>query len=252
MMSRREILSISLLTASAIAGLVQNLYIAVPLLAIGIAARAKRKAAGQDRINTDTYNFLNGLAKELDKSGNLGRSAELACGSDYLFSNSLRRALKRYQETSDAETSFKALDEFHSAFLSEAALLIAKGLHTGKDVSSQLNDLVERLEERQRTTLKVVGIASNAFSINRIGSAVFFPLFAGIGINIIGFAGTMGGNSIDTTGITAIMLGYIAISNFINARYDGKTVSRITENFAMYSSIGVILFRLSSVLAFGI
>ena len=167
----------------------------------------------------------------------------------YGFSSELAIGLKRYCAGEPPSSSFSALRQLGHRDLNLAIDILEDCLQNGTDPVNRLKRVVGRMEQTKASSLRVLGQMNNAIYINKLGSALFFPLFCGMGIQML-LASPTGPSMQGAADQIAILLtGFIIISNYI---CNALTDPRFTEGFAWFmglSSIGVLVFRLSSVLA---
>ncbi len=201
-----------------------------------------------ENIEQDLLGFLNVLIKEYSKTRNLLPALKKASEGSYRFSEMLETSIARY------ESGMSAYDSFAKskcpAPLNETMLAVAAGLENGTDSLHSLKDLRKRLEERLDYKLRTSGAMDNAFSINKLGGMVFFPLFAGVSLDIMKFATTMSGQlQNDSLSRLGVVFGaYILITNYINSRYDKGIQSnrQALAKTALCSMVGIALFVASA------
>jgi hypothetical protein len=97
--------------------------------------------------------------------------------------------------------------------------------------------------------MKSLGSSLNANSIVMLGSVLFFPAFAGIGMQIAGFASASQGLAAVKAGaLAAVFVFYIIQTNMVNFRYQRGDPMKL-EKAALFSAIGILIFKASSMLS---
>ncbi len=230
----------------------QLLFVSLPASAAGILLGKSRRAESANRITEyrDLENALESLTCRYRESGNLLLALKDVSSSRYAFSEELDRAIGMYSAGNDPS----AFDCFgrRSELTREFANIVANGLGTGENVAAHLDGLLDRVRSMQERLGKGIGIVSNTVSVNGMGSALFFPLFAGVSIDIIKFAGALSTQQ-QAGGITSelivMFVSYILVSNYINVRFGPRLLSSLQPSRLLTMiAIGLVAFRLSALL----
>lgn len=233
-------------------------YFIVSLAALGIGVIAfKRRLTikkGIDQIDFDTIQFLDALLNVYSKSKNLYASLETTSNGSYAFSDTLRTSLIEYRDGVQVKTAFDDIGNYGSVCLNEAFIAICHGLTTGDDIGPALASIRESAREKDAYRLKTLGALENVFIINRLGGVVFFPLFAGISLDIIKFTSSYGGNAnAGIFGPFVIFAAYIVITNYSNSLFNKRLRGRqLLASVSLFAAIGIFLFTLTSNLAFAL
>jgi hypothetical protein len=78
-----------------------------------------------------------------------------------------------------------------------------------------------------------------------LGSVIFFPMFAGVSINIMAFAaGTIA--TFSYSWVVPVILFYIVVSNVIGFEYSGETPTNFAKMGFLSASSGLLVFRIVS------
>ncbi|MCW6160307.1 MAG: hypothetical protein LVQ95_04445 [Candidatus Micrarchaeales archaeon] len=252
---RWNLLCSLLFIASAAFSITGYFAVSIASLCLGFVIFKKRLASGKSisQPDSDTISFLNVLISEYSKSKNLILSLETASKGGYVFSGNLMKAIARLRDGMPAGPALSGLKIYNSVYLNEMIDVIGIGLETGCDIEPALDAIRESAKERDSYRLKTLGAMENAITISQMGGAVFFPLFAGISLDIIRFTNTMN-NQVQNAGITslfAVFAGYLIITNYSNSisskAHSGRHVLTMAS---LLTAVGMFLFTLTSNLAF--
>jgi hypothetical protein len=104
----------------------------------------------------------------------------------------------------------------------------------------------EEMKNEDAFMLKSHGAISNSSFITSVGTAFFFPVFAGIGINVIGFANSgINGRWYEAIMLTAIS--YIVLANYIG-HYKKESKERSGIYASLFAIVGITVLRLSAMI----
>ena len=230
----------------------QLLFVSLPAAAAGVLLGKAHHGSAANRITEyrDLENALESLTGRYRETGNLPLALKGVSPSGYAFSGELNRAINAFSVGHDP-AAFEGFDRY-SGLTREFANILEKGLSTGENVTAHLDELLGRVRSVQERLGKGIGIVSNTVSVNGMGSALFFPLFAGVSIDIIKFAGALAtqqqSGSI-TTELIAMFVSYILISNYINARFGPRQLSSPQLSMVLATAaMGLVAFRLAALL----
>lgn len=246
---------IMLCTASIAASLLGSLAIsALPLAAAAaLAARRRQMSAPRMKLEIEAVGFAEDLTSSYSKGGNMYVSLRQAAAGGRVFSGSLSRAVREYALGTGSPVSLGMMSAYGSRFLSDFCAVVRSGLSEGCDVTAGLEAELLRGREALSRMVRSEGRVGGFVSISRLGSSVFFPAFAGIGLGIMGFSGLSGSAAqINYASIAVVMFAYIIVSNWIvslaSARNACSAVD-IVSHAALYTAIGTLVFKASSALA---
>ncbi len=127
--------------------------------------------------------------------------------------------------------------------------ILALGLRSGSDISSNLRSFVSNLEAEMESKNRMMRNSLNMDVLSRIGIAFFVPLFGGIGASIIGASGSiMGSNmSLLKQSFEATLVIYITVMSYVmnSFRPSGRPGNAIIGSIQS-AAIGSAIMRLSS------
>jgi hypothetical protein len=169
----------------------------------------------------------------------------------YWFANALSIGLKRYLTGQPPKSSFNEVKMFGYEDLNAAMDIIEDSLQNGTDPTQRLRRVASRMEQRRASGLRILGQLNNAIYINKLGSAFFFPLFCGMSIQMLLASPTGASTPTVVGGITILLIGFIIISNYISNVFVDPKFSEGVVWFIGLSSVGVLVFKISSALALG-
>lgn len=245
-------LCIATSSLSAAAALLLNAYTGAALAALSsllFIALARSRGAGTGRADRDSVqlagNLIDNYTDGCDTIGLLQRS--LSPG--FVFCPEMNRAISAYAVQGDARLSFSALLASDSGVLRELSSAVVQRLDGGADMLGPLRDIRRRASSENRYRLKSLGSSLNANSVVMLGSVLFFPAFAGIGLQIARFAGaSQGFAAVKAGALAAVFAFYIVQTNLINFRYLRGDSMRL-EKSALSAAIGILVFKVSSMLS---
>lgn len=248
-----DVLSVLACAAAAVLALMYGFMAALFPMALAILLY---KAAGQSRggqvSGQSLESYLRILLSEYKVSKRLAESVERSSGIGFSFSKELRAGITRYRNGLRASAAFSRLLASPDRRMHELASIIADGLDSGIDSTPALSGLYYRLSSSNSNGLRDIGKKESAFFVSRMGSALFFPVFAGISTDIIKFSYSVnaGLGTEFLQGVTIVLLGYMLITNITNARFGAPATGlRRLAGASVYSAFALLLFQLSSYLA---
>ncbi len=188
------------------------------------------------------------VVRIVDKKGHCGRILDMVRGAvnaDTKLGRALISAIERYEASGNADdicceetarSSRFAMMLRDSVRRNDSAMFICEAKRFG-----------DEMREEDTLYLKSHGAISNSSFITGMGAAFFFPIFAGIGINVIRFSNS----GIPEGWYEAVML--TAICYIIFANYIGQYRKESKVKSSMYASlfaiVGITALRLSATLA---
>lgn len=164
----------------------------------------------------------------------------LSINRNWLVCGSINKGLDVYQMSGDI-SSFDVVNRSNSKRFGMVILLIKKCIVSRACLYPDLINLKEIFLKEDTYNLKNYGLVKNGLLIVNLGTLIFFPVFAGIGFNVIKFAG-LKLNNLDSYFILLIISTYLIIANYINFRYSKS------ENLIRIFNIGIASFTALSVL----
>ena len=231
---------------------VQLLPVSLAASAAGMAmSRLFRSNANRIVEYRDLENMLESLIRQYTESGNLLLSLKNVSSGKYAFSADLNGAISLYNAGKGTGLAFGKL-RTHPSLTGEFSNIVEKGLDSGENVGAQLAELLSRVKTKRKRIDKGIGMVSNTTSVNSMGTALFFPLFAGVSLDIIKFAGyvTTPQNSGMVNGLILMFISYILVSNYVTTAFGPRSVSGAppSSRFLSMSAVGIIAFRIASLL----
>lgn len=164
----------------------------------------------------------------------------LSINRNWLIYDRINKSLDTYQLSGNIN-SFDILNKFNSKRLRIVILLIKKCIVSRGSLHQDLIELKEIFSKQDIYDLKNYGLVKNGLLVVNLGTLVFFPIFAGIGFNVIKFAGFKL-NSLNSEIILLIISTYLILTNYINFRYSKSEI--LTRLF----DIGITSFTALSIL----
>ncbi len=130
---------------------------------------------------------------------------------------------------------------------SELLRIVGSALHTGSDVSSELDALLHAVSYENRKRIGSIGAVRNAMWVNSASSFVFFPAFSGISLGIIKFSSFIGQGtgSINPNAMIIAFTGYIALAGIVEYSASRRSVLAA----AFFFSLGVTILLLSAMVS---
>lgn len=167
------------------------------------------------------------------------------------FYDRLIDAIRAYRLSGDAHDSFSALLSSDSAYLRAVIGIVVNGLDTGSDILLPLKEQTQLMKAELSLKDRAAGSASGAAAIIRFGTVLFLPIFAGISMDILRFAGTINSavSSVSPEGFALIMSLFIAVSNAINFRHSSSGAIEKAAKSAVSAAVGITVFKIASAFA---
>ncbi len=174
-----------------------------------------------------------------------------------LVSISIKREWRIYERVNTAIDEYKAsasLDVFDrllkdgSRKIRLIAILISRSVRDNGNFYEDLSGLAELFSKQNRYKMKSYGVVKNGSAVVNMGTMLFFPLFAGIGLNIINFAGLKLGIVYSSAVSSAVIL-YLLFASLINSRYSRDNIydKLAFASFSLF--VALTVFRTTSILS---
>jgi hypothetical protein len=171
--------------------------------------------------------FLSHLVSTYSDRKNMRDALIASTGVDYgPLTPELLRSMRIYEATSDVDQAFWRLKNFKNRYVTRTFDIISFAMETGVDIVETLNmltgDIQQNIEARDdknsRTGLSVWMVFAS--------SALFYPLFAGVGFTIMTVLETLLGAQLyspkDKSLLLFTLICYMLIGVFIDAAYIGQ------------------------------
>ena len=251
--TRREAAGAALASAfmvSAICSVYHYIYAAAALLAAGLLInvwQSLRIAAPWKRIERDAIAFLDNLAMHANE-GVLETRVLKSLSKNFVFYNDFRDALAEYHISGDAPHAFERLRKYRHRYFEAAVLLIGESLESGNDVSYALESLRIECQEHNALRRKHDGEMVNFRSLQMMGSVFFFPVFAGLSMNVLRMS-TAHITAMEFGTFAVVVLLYVLIVNFIAPLFSERGVSARIASISMRIAIASLVLELSNIAA---
>jgi hypothetical protein len=243
-----RIKDISVILLALLAGAFAILNMLVPSafsLALAVGTFLIFRGKGRDEISMerDVAELLNG-ALSCDSHSPTIEMIRSANKERYPFYADLKNAVDFYR-ISGSTSSFSDLERYGSRPLSKLSGIVSYGLENSQDVRPSLSRLRDKLERSGRSKSRLFAQIKSARSVSQLGSVIFFPMFAGVSVNIMAFAaGTI--TSFSYSWLVPIILFYIIVSNVIGFEYSGEASVNFAKMGSLSASSGLLVFRIVS------
>lgn len=167
------------------------------------------------------------------------------------FYDSLVSAIRVYKLSGDAAASFSELAKSRSEYLRSATDIMLNGLDNGADILAPMSELKQRMEADLSIRERTAGSSSGASAIIRFGSILFLPVFAGISLDILGFASTVNSavSAISSAGFTLILALFIAAANTANFSHGASPLLEKAAKSAASSAAAIAVFKVAAIFA---
>jgi hypothetical protein len=237
---------------SSAATLLLNAYAGAALAAlssIALFALVRGSGSGTGRLDRDAMQMAGNLIDNYSDSADTLMILRRSLSPGFAFCAEMNRAISAYAMQGDARVSFSKLLSSNSSTLREISSAVVQRLDSGAEMLAPLKDIKRRASQENEYRMKSLGSSLNANSVVMLGSVLFFPAFAGIGMQISSFAGaSQGFAAVKAGALAAVFVFYIIQSNLANSKYQRGDPVRY-EKFALFSAIGILVFKTSSMLS---
>lgn len=218
---------------------------AIPLAALlgyaWLTSRQKRQRHAAT-VDSETLALAEAILERIDAgmplANAIGSGIDAACP----FGEDVRAALLRYRQSGGA-TAFRSMDAGGSARLPKLASILASALKSGADASPMLASLCEDFRREDSYRLRSLGSTGNYVTVMRMGTAVFFPMFAGVSINIIGFAhSSITGAASASMQLVGVFAAYSVAANYVGMGPRASLKDRIS-GAAFFGGIAIMVME---------
>ena len=236
---------------SVAASLLLNAYAGIAFAALSslcFLLLYRSSGSGASRREIESMQFVGNIIDNYTEQTSTLKLIEMSLSNELWFRKDMEEAVSRYRMHGDAGSAFSKLLSSDTTALREATAAIVQGLDSGTGMLGPLKEIKRRIGAERRYALKAMGGTLNADSVSRLGSALFFPAFAGISLQIVRFTDAgQGFSSAKAWVLMATFAFYIISANMINFRYSRGPM--IAEKSALSCAIGIIVFKASSMLS---
>jgi hypothetical protein len=215
------------------------------------AAAARSRGTGSGAVERDALRFIDNMLENYSDSMNTLALLERSLNSRFAFCKDVQDAIRKYALSSNARQAFSALLGYESYALRGIASAVIGRLDEGAELRMQLVEVRRHVMQRNRKELKSSGTLGSALSITRMGSVLFFPIFAGISVNIMQFtAGMRNAGHPSAAALIAVFAFCIAYLNLLNSKYSVReSVMSRTKKSALSCAVAIFVFKVTSVLS---
>ncbi len=230
--------------ASLAAAAFAPLYLSLPMLGawvsiILISKRMRGKVDDDAEVRLIVERIIN-LGHERRVIDILGDATEGTLG----FGKQLMESVRSYSLSGDLEKIVSG----NGNWKKESLAGVVKSALVNNDRSTfmlEIEELYAQIKMSDNLALKNHGAVSNSSFITSMGTSFFFPLFAGIGLNVMNFANS--GISLKWEGAVEVAaLSYIVLASYIAHSKKGLKNGAI---YACFSSLlGITVFRIAALL----
>ncbi len=203
----------------------------------------------KNKINENDYEFLSNLIYRYNLNHNKLQLISSSLNKKFYFYNQIILSIKLYKKSLNAENSFSNLFEsFGSFYFKQIINLIIQNLDENIDIYFSLIEVKKQLDKEIKYMSKISGNLHSSISMIQLGSVIFFPIFAGISMNILEFTSKMNNINFNFENFSILFVFYIIIINIINFRYKNEEKISKISNIFFFSSFSIILFKISSII----
>lgn len=195
------------------------------------------------KVDSEARAMADALLLHLQRNVPLANAVGRSLSADFVFSAAAREALLRYLQSGTAD-AFRSIDAAGSKRLAELFSVIASSLESGSDSRHTLAKLCESFAQEDAYRLRSLGSTGNYSSIIRLGTSVFFPMFAGVSINIMSFAHSSlaGAPPAGSAQLLAIFAVYAVAANYLGTSARAGLKDRLTAA-AVFGSIAIMVLK---------
>jgi hypothetical protein len=223
----------------------------IALLALSIAVISTlsylRSRKGNGKAALDAVQFISNLSMNSRYQKSTLAVLKKSVNPAFVFYPELSRAIDTYRYSSSTKGISALASKYNVGALSEAFGIIVDSLENGSDMHLPITELKQKIYAVNGKRLSNAKMQSMG-SIVKLGAMVFFPLFAGISLEITRITSVIGGAAeINTAALSIILMLYIASVNNSIVKYSVSKGSALSV--ASYSSLQIaaalLIFRLS-------
>ncbi|MEM0201611.1 MAG: hypothetical protein QXR73_00325 [Candidatus Micrarchaeaceae archaeon] len=192
-------------------------WIAIPLLILAMVMHSASKAgvvSGWKSSPTDTISILQSIAKSPQNTSYSKVSRSITPG--FRHRNMVNSAMKRFRATGNAEFAFGKMASEKDPSLSILGITLYSGFSGCGSISRASKWMAGKCSTMMEHIAKMAHISESSDTMLASGINFFFPVFAGITINIIRFSSPAGYQSYSIA-LVAMSIYYIIAVNYSTA-----------------------------------
>jgi hypothetical protein len=244
--------SATLCIASALEG---RMAIAAALFAVCSACFLAEgtRHAGAGAAERDAVQFIDNVLENYSDSTNTIALLKRSLNGRFVFCKEMTDAMRAYTLSSNARQAFSGLLQYGSQALTGIVSAVTNRLDNGAELRMQLLEVRKHAARRNGNSLRNTTMLGSALSVTEIGSVLFFPIFAGISLNILRFtASIQSAGYPDGHALVAVFAFFIVYLNVLNSKYNMKErVSARAKKSALSCALAILVFKVASALSIG-
>jgi hypothetical protein len=235
--------------ALALASIASSVYgrtyasIGMVFTAMAVYAASRRNRHGVDAEEKEAAAFMRAVSMDPQSDRCIMRAVDKLSYCAAGLGRKLRSGLRRYWLSGDAEASFSRGWDGGSRLSAATLSIISGAIVTGNGIYNPIREMWESSKTRMSGVERKAAARTGSALVSAMGTALFFPAFAGICTGILMFSGLQGGAA--APDIAPILLFYIAASNAVNFKYSERHPWKAIEKALMAVAAGFAVFGLT-------
>ncbi len=203
----------------------------------------------KNKTDENDYEFLSNLIYKYKLNPNKLNLISNTLNKKFYFYKEFLYSLKLYKKSINAEKSFLNLfKSTNSFYFTQIINLIIQSLDENINIYFSLIEVQKQFNNERKFKSEISGNLNSSLSMIQLGSVIFFPIFAGISMNILEFASKMNNIHLNFENFSVLFVFYIIIINIINFKYKKEILLIKINNILFFSSFSLILFKISSIM----
>jgi hypothetical protein len=142
---------------------------------------------------------------------------------------------------------FSDLQAFGSPHFGRFGLAVASHLEYSRDLFCGLNALRDRLEKEEKNGRRVRAQVKSAVMLSSLGTVFFFPMFAGIGLQVLGFASQFSGSA--AMDALPLLTFFVIAVNVTGSEYSSTDKVDALMNGLVAAGAGLMVFNSASIIS---
>lgn len=237
---------IALASLALISSQIRIYYIPIiSLIGIAIFTIYKRRFSSRaDIIGNEADMLIDAMIINYQRYKNPIELLSMSLKREWRVYGTINPAISAYKASSNPDV-FKRLLKSESMKIRLIGLMISRSIVDNSHFYEDLTGLADLFIKRNGYRMRSYGIVKNGLFVVNMGTILFFPIFAGIGLNIINFAGTRV-NTAYSTWVSASVILYLLFVSLINSRYSDDNIYDKLAFASLTIFISLTVFRASS------
>jgi hypothetical protein len=232
---------------------IYSIWLSIPIFLSAIALHGLSRVdrtSGWKSSSTDTLSILQSIAKS-PKSTSYSKVMH-SIPPEFRYRNEAKSAMERFRATGNAKFAFGKMVSEKNPSLSVLGIVLYSGFSGGTSTSEASRWMAAKCSALMKQIAKMARMSESSDTMVASGINFFFPVFAGITINIIRFSSPAGYQSYSIA-LTAMFLYYIIAVNYSTASnslrpHDGILVRTLSmsaiASFVMQAALRLSAFML--------